>query len=144
VIEEILDSSILATSEGARAEKMPLAIAFGATDFVSKPTEEYELRARVCSCLRLRHEIERRKSREREVIEASNQLSDLNQILVKMSLLDSLTSIPNRRCFDESLEQEWKRSVVDPQKAPSGPACSGSNPIPSNPMIHEREIDGDP
>jgi diguanylate cyclase (GGDEF)-like protein len=27
-----------------------------------------------------------------------------------MSLLDSLTAIPNRRCFDESLEQEWKRA----------------------------------
>jgi sigma-B regulation protein RsbU (phosphoserine phosphatase) len=52
------DIPILATSDGSRAEKMPLAFAFGATDFVSKPTEEFELRARVRSCLRLKHEID--------------------------------------------------------------------------------------
>lgn len=50
------DIPILATSDGSRAEKMPSAFAFGATDFVSKPIEEYELRARVRSCLRLKHE----------------------------------------------------------------------------------------
>ncbi|MCX6130330.1 MAG: diguanylate cyclase, partial [Proteobacteria bacterium] len=104
------DIPILAMAEGSRGEKMPLAFAFGATDFVSKPIEDYELRARVRSCLRLKHEIDRRKARERELIEATHQLSDLNQILTKMSLLDSLTTIPNRRCFDESLEQEWKRA----------------------------------
>jgi diguanylate cyclase (GGDEF)-like protein len=104
------DIPILATSDGSRAEKMPLAFAFGATDFVSKPIEEFELRARVRSCLRLKHEIDRRKAREKELLEATHQLSDLNQILAKMSLLDSLTAIPNRRCFDESLEQEWKRA----------------------------------
>jgi diguanylate cyclase (GGDEF)-like protein len=104
------DIPILGLAEGARGEKMALAFAFGATDFVSKPIEDYELRARVRSCLRLKHEIDRRKARERELIEATNQLGDLNQILSKMSLLDSLTGIPNRRCFDESLEQEWKRA----------------------------------
>jgi diguanylate cyclase (GGDEF)-like protein len=104
------DIPILATAEGSRAEKMPLAFAFGATDFVSKPIEEYELRARVRSCLRLKHEIDRRKAREKELLEATHQLSDLNKILAKMSLLDSLTAIPNRRCFDESLDQEWKRA----------------------------------
>ncbi len=104
------DIPILAMADGARGEKMPLAFAFGATDFVSKPIEEYELRARVRSCLRLKHEIDRRKAREKELLEATHQLSDLNQILTKMSLLDSLTAIPNRRCFDESLDQEWKRA----------------------------------
>ena len=104
------DIPVLALSDGSRAEKMPLAFAFGATDFVSKPLEEYELRARVRSCMRLKHEIDRRKARERELLEATHQLTDLNQILTKMSLLDSLTGIPNRRCFDETLEQEWKRA----------------------------------
>lgn len=104
------DIPILAMAEGSRGEKMPLAFAFGATDFVSKPIEEFEIRARVRSCLRLKHEIDRRKARERELLEATHQLTDLNQILTKMSLLDSLTGIPNRRCFDGNLEQEWKRA----------------------------------
>lgn len=104
------DIPILTLSEGSRAEKMPMAFAFGATDFVSKPIAEYELRARVRSCLRLKHEIDRRKSRERELMEASHQLSDLNRILATVSMIDSLTGIPNRRCFDENFEQEWKRT----------------------------------
>lgn len=104
------DIPILALADGARSEKMPMAFAFGATDFVHKPIEEYELRARVRSCMRLKHEIDRRKARERELLEATKQLTDLNQILTKMSLLDGLTAIPNRRCFDENLEQEWKRA----------------------------------
>ncbi|MBC7661997.1 MAG: diguanylate cyclase [Chitinophagaceae bacterium] len=104
------DLPILTLSEGARAEKMPMAFAFGAADFVSKPLAEYELRARVRSCLRLKHEVDRRKSRERELMEASHQLSDLNRILATVSMIDSLTGIPNRRCFDENFEQEWKRT----------------------------------
>ncbi|RZA11355.1 MAG: response regulator, partial [Proteobacteria bacterium] len=75
------DIPILTLSEGSRAEKMPLAFAYGAADFVSKPIAEYELRARVRSCLRLKHEVDRRKARERELLEASHQLSDLNRIL---------------------------------------------------------------
>lgn len=104
------DIPILTISEGSRSEKMPMAFAFGAADFVSKPIAEYELRARVRSCLRLKHEVDRRKSRERELIEASHQLSDLNRILATVSMIDSLTGIPNRRCFDENFEQEWKRT----------------------------------
>lgn len=104
------DIPILTLSEGSRSEKMPMAFAFGAADFVSKPIAEYELRARVRSCLRLKHEVDRRKSRERELMEASHQLSDLNRILATVSMIDSLTGIPNRRCFDENFEQEWKRT----------------------------------
>ncbi len=104
------DLPILTIAEGSRAEKMPMAFAYGATDFVSKPIADYELRARVRSCPRLKHEVDRRKSRERELLEASHQLSDLNRILATVSMIDSLTGIPNRRCFDENFEQEWKRA----------------------------------
>jgi diguanylate cyclase (GGDEF)-like protein len=105
-----IDMPVLVISEGSRSEKMPMAFAFGATDFVSKPIAEYELRARVRSCLRLKHEIDRRKARERELLEASHQVSDLNRILATLSMIDSLTGIPNRRCFDENFAQEWKRT----------------------------------
>lgn len=104
------DIPILVLSEGSRAEKMPMAFAFGAADFVSKPIAEYELRARVRSCLRLKHEVDRRKARERELLEVSHQVSDLNRILATLSMIDSLTAIPNRRCFDENFAQEWKRT----------------------------------
>lgn len=104
------DIPILVLAEGSRSEKMPMAFAFGAADFVSKPIAEYELRARVRSCLRLKHEVDRRKARERELLEVSHQVSDLNRILATLSMIDSLTAIPNRRCFDENFAQEWKRT----------------------------------
>jgi diguanylate cyclase (GGDEF)-like protein len=104
------DIPILALSEGQRQERMSTAFAYGAHDFVSKPIEAYELKSRLRSCLKLKYEIDRRKAREHELIEATHQLSDLNQILSMLSLMDSLTGIPNRRCFDDTLEQEWRRA----------------------------------
>lgn len=105
------DVPVLVLGEGPRQERISTAFAYGAHDFVSKPVESYELRSRVRSCLKLKYEIDRRKAREHELIEATHQLSDLNQILSKLSLMDSLTGIPNRRCFDDTLDQEWRRSL---------------------------------
>jgi PleD family two-component response regulator len=75
------DVPVIAMSEHSRAEGMSSSFAYGASDFFSKPIEEYELKARVRAGIRLKYEIERRKARERELIEAINQLSDLNEVL---------------------------------------------------------------
>lgn len=105
------DIPILVLADGPRQENISTAFAYGAHDFMSKPLEEHELRARVRSSLKFKYEIDRRKAREHELIEATHQLSDLNQILSKLSLMDSLTGIPNRRCFDETLDLEWRRAL---------------------------------
>lgn len=105
------DVPVIAMSEHARAEGLSSAFAYGATDFLSKPIEDYELKARLRAGIRLKYEIERRKARERELIEVTNQLSDLNELLSTLSLVDSLTSIPNRRAFDNTLDQEWRRAI---------------------------------
>ncbi len=39
-----------------------------------------------------------------------SDLNELNERLEKLSSLDGLTGIPNRRCFDEIYETEWKRA----------------------------------
>ena len=101
---------IIAMSEHSRAEAMSSSFAYGASDFLSKPIQEFELKARVRSGIKLKFEIERRMARERELLEATNQLADLNELLSNMSLMDSLTGIPNRRCFDNTVEQEWRRA----------------------------------
>jgi two-component system, cell cycle response regulator len=60
----------------------------GAVDFVTKPFDAFELRARVRAALRAKH---------------------LQDLLRKFALIDPLTELPNRRALDERLQQEWSR-----------------------------------
>jgi len=60
----------------------------GAADFVTKPFDAYELRARVRAVLRTKH---------------------LQDLLRECALIDPLTELPNRRALDERLRQEWAR-----------------------------------
>jgi len=45
----------------------------------------------------------------KETVRAENRLKKLNHELQKVSNLDGLTQIANRRKFDNTLQQEWKR-----------------------------------
>ncbi|EAZ92217.1 GGDEF domain-containing response regulator [Crocosphaera chwakensis] len=56
----------------------------------------------------------KRANEEQQRYEASLQkmnreLHELNQKLYRLANMDGLTEVANRRCFDETLEQEWKR-----------------------------------
>lgn len=102
---------VIILSENTSQETFQMAFAYGASDFILKPIRNFELLTRVRSALRMKHEIDRRKSRERELLEATRQLSDLNTVLNRLSLIDSLTGVPNRRCFDQSLDQELRLSI---------------------------------
>jgi diguanylate cyclase (GGDEF)-like protein len=102
---------ILMTGDNSMSEAMQVAFALGATDFVSKPLRQFELLTRSRSALRLRQEIMRRKSRESELLEVTRQLSELNTMLTRLSYVDGLTGVSNRRFFDRALEQEWKRAA---------------------------------
>jgi diguanylate cyclase (GGDEF)-like protein/PAS domain S-box-containing protein len=43
---------------------------------------------------------------------AEKKLQEANQLLQKLSMADGLTGIANRRCFDESLGENWNRLAV--------------------------------
>jgi diguanylate cyclase (GGDEF)-like protein len=90
---------------------LQLAFAAGALDYIGKPINKIELLTRVRSVLRLVHEIERRRAREQELLEVMRQLQEANQMLLRLSSLDGLTGITNRRQFDDFLDQEWRRAV---------------------------------
>ena len=49
----------------------------------------------------------------RELTEIRQQLEEKNRLLERLSTLDTLTGIPNRRRFDDVLQQEWKRAARD-------------------------------
>lgn len=94
-------------------KELQLAFAAGAVDYVTKPFNKIELLARVRSALKLKYEMDARKAHEKELIELTRQLEAANKMLERLSYMDGLTGIPNRRYFDEFIGQEWKRAMRD-------------------------------
>lgn len=110
-VERLRDIPIIMVTVNTDPVDLQLAFAAGAIDYVGKPVNKMELLTRVRSVLRLIHEIERRRSREQELLEVMRQLQEANQMLLRLSSLDGLTGITNRRQFDEFLDQEWRRGT---------------------------------
>jgi diguanylate cyclase (GGDEF)-like protein len=96
----------------AHADVTYLEAAFeaGATDFVSKSANKVELLQRIRAALRLKHETDRRKVRERELVDTQQQLTEANESLRLLAGVDALTRLPNRRTFDAALTDELLRA----------------------------------
>ena len=103
---------IMVTAEDS-TESLKEAFEAGAIDYVKKPLNRVELLARVKSALRLKQETDCRKARELELVELTKKLR-------KLSTLDGLTGIANRRNFDEELMRVWRRA-----KRESSPVALG-------------------
>ena len=80
---------IFVTSHTDAAEETK-GLELGAVDFIAKPVNPAVVRARVNTHLCLKAQ------------------SDL---LRRMVFIDGLTGVANRRCFDETLSAEWRRSM---------------------------------
>lgn len=80
---------IFLSGSGGPEDKV-MGLNIGAVDFVTKPFDAFELRARVNAALR------------------TKQMQDL---LIEHAKLDPLTGLPNRRALDERLRQEWSRTA---------------------------------
>ncbi len=107
---------VMVTAEDTDAG-LQLAFEAGAVDYIKKPVSEVELVVRVGSVLKLKHEMDERKSREKDLLnitslleESSQKLQQVNVILNRLSRIDGLTGIANRRHFDGLFCQEWKRA----------------------------------
>jgi diguanylate cyclase (GGDEF)-like protein len=48
---------------------------------------------------------------ERLVAKRTEELKLANEHLARLSFVDALTGLANRRCFDETLEKEWRRAA---------------------------------
>ena len=71
-------------------EDEAIGLELGAVDYITKPFNPTIVR------LRIRNQIELKRQRD---------------LLARLSHLDGLTGIPNRRALDEALEREWRRGT---------------------------------
>ncbi|NLW85329.1 MAG: diguanylate cyclase [Planctomycetes bacterium] len=80
---------IFVSGSGDAGDKV-IGLDLGAIDYVTKPFDAFELRARVRAALRTKR---------------------LQDILRDKALIDPLTELGNRRAFDERLRLEWSRAA---------------------------------
>jgi diguanylate cyclase (GGDEF)-like protein len=110
-IEHLRDIPIIMVTSRTEAEMLQLAFAAGAVDYITKPIKKVELVSRVRSVLRLKRETDRRKAQELEVHEVRKQLEEANQTLLRLSFLDGVTGITNRRRFEEFIDDVWRKAA---------------------------------
>ena len=79
---------IFLTGSGTTADRVK-GLDIGADDYVTKPFDAFELRARVRAALRTKH---------------------LQDLLAQHARLDPLTELPNRRALTDRLQQEFSRA----------------------------------
>lgn len=82
--ERLRDIPIIMVTAVAQREKLQLAFAAGAMDYINKPVNKIELRTRVGSALKLKQEMDKRKAREAEL---KKRTEDLEQALKEVKVL---------------------------------------------------------
>jgi diguanylate cyclase (GGDEF)-like protein len=85
-------------------EDLEKGIAAGGDDYLHKPVSDIVLCAKIRAMQRI---IQMRQS----LLVLTRKLDSANQELKRLSSLDGLTGIANRRHFDEVLDREWRRAM---------------------------------
>jgi len=85
-------------------EDLERGIEAGGDDYLSKPVSEVVLGAKVRAMQRI---IQMRYS----LLVLTSKLDSTNRELTRLSAVDGLTGIANRRQFDEALAREWRRCL---------------------------------
>ncbi|MCB9102036.1 MAG: response regulator [Anaerolineales bacterium] len=81
-VEARRDIPIIMVTSSTETEDLQLAFTAGAMDYITKPPNEVELLARVRSALKLKHETDQRKARERDMQQLNQQLE---QVLIDLA-----------------------------------------------------------
>jgi len=108
---ETADVPIIVLSVKEEAEVKSEAFAIGVNDYLVKLPARVELIARIRYHSRAYINQQQRDEAFRALQESQERLAEANRILQKLSSLDGLTGIANRRRFDEALSHEWERAL---------------------------------
>lgn len=95
---------ILFLTSMTKDEDLEKGIAAGGDDYIYKPVSDVVLGAKIRAMQRI---IQMRYS----LLVLTRKLDTANQELKRLTSLDGLTGIANRRHFDETLGREWRRSM---------------------------------
>lgn len=89
----------------ARASEADLerGIDVGGDDYLVKPVSEIVLKAKVRAMQRI-------AQMRYSLLLLTRKLNEANRELSRLSSVDGLTAIPNRRVFDDTLVREWRRA----------------------------------
>src|SRR5262245_24604180 len=98
-IHSVTDLLVVMVTSADDSDSIVEALELGANDYVTKPIDFPVAMARIRTQLLLRR--------------VGLALEEANQKLERLSFLDGLTNIPNRRRFDDFLEREWRRALRD-------------------------------
>lgn len=100
---------VLSTKEEAEIKSQ--AFTMGANDYLVKLPDKVELIARIRYHSKSYINLLERNEAFRALQESQQHLALANMELEKLSSLDGLTGIANRRRFDETLKKEWQRNM---------------------------------
>jgi len=100
---------VLSTKEEASIKSE--AFTLGANDYMVKLPDKIEMIARIRYHSKAYITQLERDEAFRALEESRGKLAEANRALQKLSSLDGLTCIANRRSFDETLQKEWSRSI---------------------------------
>lgn len=85
-------------------EDLERGIAVGGDDYLVKPVSEIVLNAKVRAMQRI-------AQMRYSLVVLTRRLDEANRELTRLSSVDGLTGISNRRQFDEFLQREWSRGI---------------------------------
>jgi len=85
------------------------AFTVGGADYVTKPFQAEEVLARIRHQLTILQQQQQLTAQNLQLQQVKAALQEANLELHCLANTDSLTQIPNRRYFDQTLEQEWQR-----------------------------------
>lgn len=100
---------VLSTKEEASIKSE--AFTLGANDYMVKLPDKIEMIARIRYHSKAYITQLERDEAFHALEESREKLAEANLALQKLSSLDGLTGIANRRSFDETLQKEWNRSI---------------------------------